>query len=841
MSLKYLAVLHIFTIQLNIFFMELPNIHFKEAPIDFKEINPEDFPNFEVEAKIIITPDENGYINEKLQNSINLDKKNTVVINASVGQGKTYSIIEIVKKYYEKEGFIIFIASPYISLVQQYFDKVHEAGVPENEIYRYEYIGVNQEIDAWDSKVQILTVNALLGNPGEDAFLNSQAKRDYINYLVRKCEETQTKVIFIYDEIHDSIHNFKEEYIFNLWKWRNVIHKNFILSATYNEASKVVIEYLTELTNNNLKIIESERIRFESKQSELFLHYNPAYHYNYNNDGIVSLVKNLVENGKSIDILSYSKKLAEDICKINNEGIGYILFEAFGELQNCTSGLVDNQRPNREVPINRFNPKKCNVGTNFKTGVSIEKENHAFIIIMPPAGRKSSFKNNFGIFTDGINSVIQALARQRKKGEIHIILPPPEDFDFDTLPFKGSSYRKIFSSFYNSVKKKRDNKVKYHSFNEQEKLLKDFYINYLRRNIEEEICLIEELDRKDKARLEFPEYKHFLLEKGEKYLANTFDFFGGDLSTYITYCAITNQFVNCNLTGVFTKPSLFFIEGEVQKRLESYWSEYMGEDIYNSLYINVTDLFKYYEFQNVMFDNYKVYLKDKESHEFKEVLKWENKMFQQQLLIFIQRKFSSKDKSLYLYRGHDLEYTRGDYFRSCISHLNRLSPKEKETLSPKADAFEILEYFRKKILEISKTTSRKDIEIKYVPNSPPANFISENDIEKFNFMWKTLIEENFIKYEVFEYKRSFIRTKDTHKRIKSFYSYLIQDFFKSTSILIYEDDKQTRVKEITEIEIPCYKFVFDFVSPASHNFPDSYWESEAKQKETEEILKTFSP
>ena len=45
--------------------------------------------------------------------------------------------------------------------------------------------------------------------------------------------------LVIADEIHDAIHNFKEEYIFNLWKWKDVIIKNYIISATFNEASKV--------------------------------------------------------------------------------------------------------------------------------------------------------------------------------------------------------------------------------------------------------------------------------------------------------------------------------------------------------------------------------------------------------------------------------------------------------------------------------------------------------------------------------------------------------------------------------------------------------------------------
>lgn len=64
--------------------MNLPNSHFEDFPIEFKEINPEDFPNFHTTEKIIISPDSNGYIKTPLTSHIKLQDKNTVVINAGV-------------------------------------------------------------------------------------------------------------------------------------------------------------------------------------------------------------------------------------------------------------------------------------------------------------------------------------------------------------------------------------------------------------------------------------------------------------------------------------------------------------------------------------------------------------------------------------------------------------------------------------------------------------------------------------------------------------------------------------------------------------------------------------
>ena len=67
--------------------MNLPNKYFTNFPIEFKEINPEDFisenkedTKFIVDDKIIINPDDNGYIHKELSDKLSLKEKNTVVI-----------------------------------------------------------------------------------------------------------------------------------------------------------------------------------------------------------------------------------------------------------------------------------------------------------------------------------------------------------------------------------------------------------------------------------------------------------------------------------------------------------------------------------------------------------------------------------------------------------------------------------------------------------------------------------------------------------------------------------------------------------------------------------------
>ena len=87
--------------------------------------------------------------------------------------------------------------------------------------------------------------------------------------------------------------------------------------------------------------------------------------------------------------------MAESIKKEQNRGIGKVLWDKYGENINLCASLLQKNTPTnpsqeeRFSQTNRYNPSKCNVGTNFKSGVSIEKENHAFVIILPPLGAKN--------------------------------------------------------------------------------------------------------------------------------------------------------------------------------------------------------------------------------------------------------------------------------------------------------------------------------------------------------------------------------------------------------------------------------------------------------------------
>ena len=99
-------------------------------------------------------------------------------------------------------------------MVKQYVDDIHkDGGIPQNQIYNYEDLG-RTKTPYLNKKIQVLTANTLLGNPGEDSYKNSDIKRNYLNNLINNCEKKGRKVVFIFDEIHDTIQKLQRRIYF---------------------------------------------------------------------------------------------------------------------------------------------------------------------------------------------------------------------------------------------------------------------------------------------------------------------------------------------------------------------------------------------------------------------------------------------------------------------------------------------------------------------------------------------------------------------------------------------------------------------------------------------------
>ena len=640
--------------------------HFNDEPIDYFKISPEDLLdhapggydgedariNYESElsriTKDLIEPNEDGKVYDSLRRKLNLQTKNTSVINIGVGQGKTYTILKIVEEYFKNDAdAYIIIAVPYVSLVDQYVKELIENGIPEDDIYRYEWLNprfgeLSRLTEHLKRRVHVVTANCLLGNAGEDSVINSQIKRNYlqkfpaaltnkiykydglvvteqdINERLDRYSEllplnhgedlsaiykelfdpskvsseiSSKKVILIFDELHDAIHNFTDTNILNLYHWKDILQKIFLLSATFDDASLVVINQLSHLTDEKIQILESSRIALRRKQSDLYIHFDNNNYYTGEISSINKIVKKAIEESKEIDILVYSKKLAQDLFKGK---VGDLLREYSPEnVKLCASELIANQRATIDDPKNRYDGTKINIGTNFKTGINISKENHCFIIVLPSKSAKMAFKNLYGVFSNGHLDIIQSLARQRKKGEIHVVTMFHENMDFESLPEEWTSEQKRV--FITEFKKAEDRTervrnlstaeihqldveevVKYQKLNEQSKLINEMYNLILQPNALNALTTsLDFIKNKEK----------FRTEKGKKIL-NKNRFFGVDISGNLTVNAFTNQFINCRLVETFGN-TLFFDDEDFERKFGELFNEEIG---LNEL--NLLELFK---------------------------------------------------------------------------------------------------------------------------------------------------------------------------------------------------------------------------------------------------------
>ncbi|REC48555.1 hypothetical protein [Chryseobacterium pennipullorum] len=409
-------------------------------------------------------------------------------------------------------------------------------------------------------------------------------------------------------------------------------------------------------------------------------------------------------------------------------------------------------------------------------------------------GSQSKFKNYYGIFSSGITSVIQAVARQRTKGEIHIILSRPNEFEYDSLkPFMTEEQIDIFARNYDLVKHckslDQQEKICYIPLVLQDKLIHSFYKNNLKANVQSGINAVLEKNRKQLARLDFLPYKNFKLNESENYLASSFGFFGGDLSAYITYCAFTNQFVNCYLKGFEYKEILWFTEENIQKQLNKYFSEYFGE-AYIERVFELSNFHKSYkDFRNKLFNEFELKFKKIKTEDAKEEPVWsniqeyKNSIFEQELLRFVAFKYYGRSyfyHADYACKSRDSGYTRSQYFIDGIAsalHVNLEEGNYSNEYMNKVQAFLNLNYFREKMINNITSYNKRNERYDYLPVNPFSEFISIEDISKFHETIEYFSKvDNYISNEVYNFKK---RVNDSFEKNKaSFYAILIEDFFK---------------------------------------------------------------
>ena len=505
--------------------------------IEYKKVQASYFNNNDKYFEAIEQPFKfaDKYISHELIQQLELGKHDTTVVNVGTGYGKSYTARHLIK-FYADNGYIVLVACPFILLTNENFGELKGILNKKTKIINYKDLNENNLEEYVQANVHCITINCLMRNPGEDyenhertdfGKNQSKIKKNYLDNLQRYCSRNHKKVIIFFDEIHAGINNFKPQLRKNLYPWKSLVKKVFVFSATYTEASYIVLAFLAKtLTNKQMTIYNCERRKFPS-QANLHINITDKRYTAKDLSPLRYLTQVIVEalsKQHKINILVATRSLTEALTDLQSQEplAQYICALNPNILLGKESQGINNQ----------FDPDRINIGTTFSTGISIDDALNTFIIITPvflgPDSQKLA-----SIFMDGSPAIIQALARLRNGGDIHVFMHKP------THMISGS-YLETAPSFLNVLQRSG-----YRDSNDQFKLIKKAYVSY-----NHHIRNLATFGNIDWNKLDNLNRENFILVKSQYELSSKYEIFGKKVNPFIIWAAYHNQFTNCTLKTI---------------------------------------------------------------------------------------------------------------------------------------------------------------------------------------------------------------------------------------------------------------------------------------------------
>lgn len=517
--------------------LDLPSFILKSTEIDYFHIEPDVLSLGELDVtqeNINLEAGEYLDLQRHFQSLDDLTNE-TNVLNVPVGHGKTTLCYKLMKKYYE-EGYHIIVCSPFQKLVEKDHAALRKE-IPNAIIFNYKELKFDtnfggsflQHLAEDEARIHVMTINCLLKNPGDEKYEQAFHKSRFLQKLKNSISNKGEKVVFFFDEIHESVANFKNEFIPNLTTWRNLTHKCFVSSATFTSASIPVIRYISYLTAGKIKIYYTPR-KQSTRRSNLHLNLSTVAYSSQNLsplNKIIGIIDSCIAAGGKVNILSAYKNIVSALTDRKNSSV--LVHKILSLNPNICTADTDHE----------FNPNAHNIGTNFKTGVNITDSNSTLIVILPTVNKANPLAS-YGIFSDGIPAIIQSFARLRNGGNIHVFMYAP-----DTIIELENHKENIPVELYQNKLSRPHKKL-----NESYNWMGQKY-NALRRFLSHEInFLMDVFNENEELKYHYPTFQEVLIEKSQNYLLSKNEWMGKYLSPYVLWASINNQFCNSTLQSI---------------------------------------------------------------------------------------------------------------------------------------------------------------------------------------------------------------------------------------------------------------------------------------------------
>jgi hypothetical protein len=496
----------------------------------------------------------------------------TTVLSFQVGTGKTEVLLDYVEQYASAEGYVVFYCAPFLRLISEINAKLEHRGVTCFDCTKL----ANQNEEAKvatptipESVVYLMTPDFLLSSGGRKSAPQSARKRIFKEELRSHLHMNGRKVILVLDEIHEKTSVFDAERLPHLLEWYGIVHKVFVASATFTHDSVEVTKALSFLTERRIAVFQADRVK-AAKQARLHLHICAQNYSERNLHGLAGLAEVVRDDPhRKFHLLAAFKNLAKKLLEDKDS----VPSQAVNERTPKPLLLTADNKTN-------FNASRCSIGTTFKTGVNITNDDALLIAVLPGGGIDNADATKLGAFSDMRSSVVQAFARVRNGGDIHVFMPPftsymhNADFVLDAKcehmlqSLCGDAITSVWG--YKGEQELFDEFTQLHYIRQQKLAAFKRLVGAETATVYDGVIGFDRLYNYTLA--EYPSFRDSALEDSKQ-----------GLGPLVLWMALNEQFTNCSLASVtverYTGATVSlpkemkwtsFLQNEVKRRLQEY-------------------------------------------------------------------------------------------------------------------------------------------------------------------------------------------------------------------------------------------------------------------------------